>query len=185
MTRAVFMLILGLFLPSCIDRPSGLSDTIPTDVQPSWEGIDLAKMPVKPGQVFAINGDSIDLTALVVDFDFDEGGVWIGLCFMNEAGLFGLQIPSGMITTTCLDLLDLAYIHIDGLHDFQVLDALDLDNSKIGIGGISPAMELTELERIYVYGVELRRKKQTPCSEVFAGLNPVRECYFEIERIKP
>jgi len=163
---------------------SNSSDSIPENMQPNWTGIDIDKIPVRFGQALKFKNDSLDLTAVILDFDEDEGGKWVGLCFIDRDKLFGRQIPKGMINTTCLDLLDLTYIQIDGLHDFEIVETLNLNKNKIGIGSISTAKNLTELARDFNDGIEQRKKEQTPCNKGLTNFNPVRECYYDIGKIK-
>lgn len=153
-------------------------------MQPDWKGISLDNIPVKFGQILQFSNDSIQLEAIILDFDEDEGGKWIGLCFIDNNRLFGRQIPSGIINTTCLDLLDFSYLQIDGLINFKVIQTMNINKTKIGIGAISPVRNLTELNRDFKHGIVQREKIQIPCGQGLTDLNPVRECYFEIEKIK-
>lgn len=163
---------------------SNSSDPIPEMMQPVWDGIDFDKIPVKLGQVLKINTENQELKAIVLDLNIEEGRTWVGLCLANEDKLFGRQIPNGMVFTTCLDLMDMAYISIDDLNEFGVSETLKLDKNKIGIGAMRYVNDLTELETVFIEGVKQRQKKQTPYKKVFAGQNAVRECYFDLEKVK-
>ncbi len=184
MTRITYILIIGLIISSCNTRTSSLSETVPPSMQPDWTGISVDDIPVEFGQVLKFENDSIVFTAVVLDFNQDEGGKWIGLCFVDNNRLFGRQIPNGIVNTICLDLLDFSYLQIDGLSDFQIVETLKIDKNKVGIGLISPVLNLVELNRDYNYGIEQRKKEQTPYDKRLTDLNPVRECYFNIEKIK-
>ncbi len=160
------------------------SESIPEMMQPNWTGLEIESFPVKFGQILKFNGDSAEMTAIVLDFSKDEGGQWIGVCFIDQNRLFGRQIPNGLINKKCLDLLDLTYIQRDGLIDFEVLETITVNKTKIGIGSQSPASSFSEIKRDFDRGIEQRKKEQTPCDKGLTDLNPVRECYFEIEKIK-
>ena len=153
-------------------------------MQPDWKGIDIDNLPIKFGQILKFEKDSITINAIVLDFDKDDRGIWIGLCCINNHKLFGRQIPSGLINRKRLDLLDLAYLNIDGLEQYQVVDNLIIDKNKVGIGSISPVSDFVELKRTFDNGIEQRKKEQVPYNKGLTDLNPVRECYFEIEKIK-
>lgn len=184
MKRIAFVFCIVLLITSCSNRNSTGSDSIPIMFRPDWTNVDIESIPVKFGQVLKLKNDSIPMNAIVIDFNEDEGGIWIGLCFIYNKRLFGRQITNGLSDSGCLDLLDLAYIQRKELHDFTVLETLELDKSKIGIGAIAPVANLSELKQYFQYGIEKRKKKRTPCDEGLTDLNPVRERYFEIEKIK-
>jgi len=183
MSRTAFILILGLLISSCSNMTTTSSESIPEMMQPNWTGLDIESFPVKFGQILKFEYDSAEIWCIVLDFSEDEGGQWIGVCFIDENRLFGRQIPSGMINTKCLDLLDLTYIKREVLNEFEVLETLTVNISKVGIGSQSPATTLSEIKRDFDWGIEQRKKKQTPCDKGLTDLNPVRECYFSIKKI--
>jgi len=43
---------------------------------------------------------------------------------------------------------------------------------------------MEDLISSYEFGLEKRKLEQTPCDEDVFGLNPVRECYFELAKYK-
>ena len=139
---------------------------------------------MKFGQILKFNSDSTEITAIVLDFSTDEGGQWFGVSFIDQNRLFGRQIPSGLINTKCLDLLDLTYIQRDALIDFEVLETISVNKEKVGVGSQSPATNISEIKRDFDRGIEQRKKEQTPCDKGLTDLNPVRECYFDIKKIK-
>ena len=163
-------------------RPS--SESIPEMMQLNWTGLAIESFPVKFGQILKFNSDSTEITAIVLDFSTDEGGQWFGVSFIDQNRLFGRQIPSGLINTKCLDLLDLTYIQRDALIDFEVLETISVNKEKVGVGSQSPATNISEIKRDFDRGIEQRKKEQTPCDKGLTDLNPVRECYFDIKKIK-
>ena len=184
MTRIAFILTIGLLISSCNNITTTSTESIPEMMQPNWTGLDIESFPVKFGQVLKFDNDSTKITAIVLDFSEDEGGQWIGVTFIDQNRLFGRQIPSGMINTKCLDLLDLTYIQRDALTDYEIVETIMVNKSKIGIGSQSPATSFSEIKRDFEWGIEQRKKEETPCDKGLTDLNPVRECYFDIEKIK-
>lgn len=160
------------------------SESIPEIMQPDWTGLEIESFPVKFGQILKFDNDSAHFKAIVLDFSEDEGGQWIGVSFIDQNRLFGRQIPSGMINTKCLDLLDLTYIKKDALIDYDVVESIAVNKTKVGIGSQSPATNFSEIKRDFDWGIQQRKKEQTPCDKGLTDLNPVRECYFDIEKIK-
>jgi hypothetical protein len=156
---------------------------IPADMAPNWAGMDIDTLPVKFGQILKFEQDSFALNAIVLNFSKDEGGIWIGLCFIENNKLFGRQIPNGLINTTCLDLLDLAYLNLGGLKHYKITGELTVDRNNVGIGSDWPAENFNDLKNAFDFGIEQRKKKQTPCEKGLTDLNPVRECYFDMEKI--
>lgn len=152
-------------------------------MQPDWTGIDTNSFPVKFGQILTFEFNSSVTKAIVLDFDKDKAGLWIGFCFISDNKLFGRQIPSGLLNTTCLDLFDLTYLKSDAIRNYQISDTLDINKQHVGIGAIYAVTDLNGLLEIYRQGIEKRKKLQTPCLQGKTDLNPVRECYFEIEKI--
>ncbi len=184
MTRITFILTIGLLISSCNNKTTTLSESIPEMMQPNWTELDIESFPVKFGQILKFDNDSAEITAIVLDFSDDEGGEWIGVSFIDQNRLFGRQIPNGLNNMKCLDLLDLTYIQRAALIDFEVLETISVNKAKIGIGGRSPATNFIEIKRNYNWGIEQRKKEQTPCDKALTELNPVNECYFEIEKVK-
>lgn len=146
----------------------------PITVNPLWEELN-EQLQLKFGQ--HIKFDSYH--ALVADISIDEGGIWYGLCFFNEQGLFGRQIPSSLSTTGCVDLLDIEYINGRNLPVFNVITTLNIIK-QIAVGKEAPATSAAELITSYKRGIQQRTLEQTPCSEGIYDLNPIRETYFEL-----
>ncbi len=188
MIRIALILTIGLFISGCNTASSSSeaisSETIPELMQPDWTGLEIENFPVKFGQILKFRNDSTELMAIVLDFSEDEGGQWIGVSFIDQNRLFGRQIPSGIINTKCLDLLDLTYIQKDALINYEVVASITVNKTKVGIGSQSPATSFSEIIRDFERGIEQRKKEQTPCDKGITDLNPVRECYFDVEKIK-
>ncbi len=168
----------------CNHLTSETTEGIPTEMKPDWKGIDLNEMPVKFGQILRFEKDSNVINAIALDFDKDEGGIWIGLCFINKTNIFGRQIPSGWINTKCLDLLDLQYLNNEGLKQYQIIDQIKVNRDKVGIGLITPVSNVEDLMLEYKRGIEQRKKKQTSCDEGLIDEESVRECYFNVKKIE-
>ncbi|MBS2101181.1 hypothetical protein [Carboxylicivirga linearis] len=183
MYRISIILILGLIAFGC-NNSQPVKAPIPELMKPDWNGIDTSVLPIKFGHCLKFNLDSIQRTAIVIDFKEEGSGIWIGLCFLNNDQIFGRQIPSSIINPDCLDLLDLSYLHINALENFQIIESYDINKDKIGIGSVSPVTSLSELNRDYLLGIEQRKKPQIPYNKNLTGINVVRECYFNIEKIK-
>lgn len=177
-------IIAAILQLGCNHRIPKTAEGIPIEMQPNWQGIDIKALPVRFGQILRFKKDNRVINAIVLDFDKDEGGIWIGMCFINKAKLFGRQIPNRWINATCLDLLDLQYLNYKGLKQYQIIDNIKVDKDKVGIGSITPILNLTELMEEYNRGIEQRKKKQTPCNEGLTNEKSVRECYFDVEAIK-
>jgi hypothetical protein len=184
MTRIAFIMTIGLLISSCFNMTSNSSESIPEIMQPDWTGLEIESFPVKFGQILKFDNDSTELKAVVLDFSENEDGQWIGVSFINQNRLFGRQIPSGMVSTKCLDLLDLTYIKKDALIDYEIVETISVNKTKVGIGSQSLATNFSEIKRDFDRGIQQRKKEQTPCDRGLTELNPVRECYFDIEKIK-
>lgn len=78
----------------------------------------------------------------------------------------------------------MTYIQRSALIDFEVIETIAVSKTKVGIGSQSPATNFSEIKRDFDRGIEQRKKEQTPCDKGLTDLNPVRECYFDIEKIK-
>lgn len=147
---------------------------------PLW--LELAReLKLQFGQRVRINEE---IEAVVIDVKKEEGGVWYGLCYLNNNKLFGRQIPNGIVFTTCVDMLDVTYLNESGIDLVKKLDLINLSNSSIKFGSEFPAATMEDLIRNYKFGLERRKLKQTPFDEDIFGLNPVRECYFDLEKYK-
>ena len=148
--------------------------------QPDWDGLNHENFALELGEEIELESDKIK--GVVLDFSEDEGGKWYGICFLNKKKLFGRQIPSGF-SKDCIDLLDFTFLHQTIINSLKRNGKREIDINKIGKGSIDTAKGIDEIIRSYNYGIEQRNKEQTPCDENLMKLNPVNECYFEIEKI--
>jgi hypothetical protein len=171
--------LLCVFLLSGCSSKEGAMDLF----RPNWTGIDTTELKFKFGQVVNFDVDSQQISAVVLDFDKDEGGIWYGLCFLDEGKLFGTQIPSGLVNTICIDLLDLTYLNDSTVHEFEIQDNLQVDISKVGVGRISPVTNYVDLAYDFNRGIEARKKDPIPCDEGMLDSNAHRQRYFELEKI--
>lgn len=180
-----FLISLGVLISSCNNKTITYSDSIPEMLRPDWTGINIDELPLKFGQIITLGNDSINLKAVVLDFNEDEGGKWIGICFIHQNQLFGRQIPNGipngLFNTTCLDLLDLIYLQENALVDYEIIEKIEVKKENIGIGANSSATNLDDLIQSFNWGIKQRQKVQTPCDEGLLDHNSIRECYFDIE----
>lgn len=167
------LLIIILFSSASCSKKVDYSKQ-PITINPLWEELN-SQLQLNFGQ--HIKFDSYH--ALVADISIDEGGIWYGLCFFNDQGLFGRQIPSSISTTGCVDLLDIEYINERNLPAFIVIDTLNIIK-QIAVGKEAPSTSTAELINSYKRGIQQRTLEQTPCSEGVYNLNPVRETYFEL-----
>lgn len=168
------------FILSCNSNENSMNT--PEFFQPNWQEINLSELIFKFGDKIQFEVAKQTRKGIIVDFSEDEGGKWIGICFMNNEKLFGRQIPSGF-SNNCVDLLDISYLNENGFDEIEIIGKYEIDKTKIGIGSKSPTSNKEELERDYQRGVERRIKQQTECGESIKMLNPVNECYFQLKNI--
>jgi len=117
---------------------------------------------------------------IVVDYSKDESGKWYGLCFLRGTEIFGRQIPEGF-TGRCANLIDVCYIHENGVSGLSTSKHHKINTNKIDIGSRSTALSIKDLESDFQREMEQRKKKQTSCIKSIISLNPVNECYFEFK----
>ncbi|HOY14470.1 MAG TPA: hypothetical protein PLY70_15085 [Saprospiraceae bacterium] len=177
----VLIIVLTTFIFSC--NPNNVSMSTPEIFQPNWEGITLSDFKFKFGDKVQFEVEKQKRIGLIVDFTEEEGGKWVGICFMNnENQLFGRQIPSGF-SNNCIDLLDISYLNENGFDELEIIGNYEIDKKKIGIGSKSPAANIHELERDFMHGIDQRKMRPTNCKTSKSMLNPVNECYFELQKI--
>lgn len=150
--------------------------------KPNWEGLNFEKFAFKFGDKFAFSSNNQLRQGIILDFYEAEDGQWYGVCFLNKDQLFGRQIPSGF-SEKCIDLLDLSYLHEDNLKKLEYVERVNIDVEKVGIGAKRVDNSLLKLKNGFDYGLEQRKKEQTDCNEGKFSLNPVNECYFELDKI--
>lgn len=178
MLYIVFLFFVGACSPS--------SNNTLNQFKPNWEGIDISTLDLQFGQEIAITINHVDVPVIVVDFNDDEAGekTWYGFCFINNHQLFGRQIPSGFINTTCVDLLDFIYLETSLLENYCHIKYHQLDRDQISMGSIEIPNNYAALLSSYRYGMVLREKTQAPCTKNITSRTAVRECYFPLEKIK-
>lgn len=174
----ICILITTLFL-SCNSRNQNINDS--GLMSPEWKDVDTKSLPVMFGDIIRFKINNTVVKAIILDFDKDEGGIWIGMCFIKGNKLFGRQIPSGY-NGNCMDLLDCTYLNTTALKSFEKIKTEKIDIRKISIGSNSPATNLSDILRDYSEGLKLRTKKQTPCNKDIFDRNVVRECYFDLDK---
>lgn len=146
----------------------------PISINPLWKELS-GQLQLSFGQHIKIGS----YNALVADISVDDGGIWYGLCFFNEQGLFGRQIPSSISTTGCINLLDIEYINERNLPTFKIIETLNIIK-QISVGKEAPATSNAELMSSYKRGLRQRTLEQIPCNEEIYDLTPIRETYFEL-----
>lgn len=179
-SQNIIILFLTTFFLSCNSNENSINT--PDFFQPNWQEINLSEFRFKFGDKIQFEVEGQTRKGVIVDFSEDEGGKWIGICFINKENLFGRQIPSGF-SNNCVDLLDISYLNEKGFDEIEIVGKYEIDKKKIGIGSKSPTSNKEELERDYQKGIEQRIKEQTKCGESIKMLNPVNECYFQINNI--
>lgn len=146
--------------------------------------INFDSLPVQLGNVIEFKIDSLIIDGIVLDFDKDEAGTWIGICFIVNNRLFGRQIPNGLINTSCEDRLDLVYINSKVFPVFTFIDSIQVNKEKIKIGSITTVSTPDAILKQFIYGRNQRTKQQTPYNEKIFDLDAVRECYFDFKMIE-
>lgn len=177
----ILFILFGIF--GCFNKENP-NNSIPEIFKPTLNEINEKEFPVKIGNVLEFKIDNSKIIAIVLDFKIEQNQKYIGLCFLNENKLFGRQIPSGMINTTCIDLLDFSYLNIKSDLKYKIIEELIIDNEKVGIGSFGFANNLSELKNSYLFGINQRKKEQTPCDINITSTNAINECYFEVEKYK-
>ncbi|PWJ33247.1 hypothetical protein [Sediminitomix flava] len=184
MIKKILLLIIGFFISGCGNKKPIASKAIPKMMQVDLTGVDIDDFPVGFGQVLQFENGNDSLKAVVLDFSDEIEDKWVGVCFINQNKLFGRQIPSGLINTQCLDLLDLTYIHTQAFTNFKVLETITVDKTKVGVGSRSVVKTFSDIKSNFDWGIEQRLKEQTPFNQGLTDPNAIRECYFEIAKIK-
>jgi hypothetical protein len=194
-TLIIFGLLISVLLTSCFSDKN--ADILKAD----WSGIDLTGMDYKVGDYVYFKDSNYFYSGLILDFDKDSAGIWIGICFTNYKDtikpdlnslknfkLFGRQIPSGLVNTTCIDCFDLAYLNESGLKSdtskVGLIGNIAYDNEKVRIGAISPSYDLPGLINYYNIGISQRQKKPDDCEKSKFKVGAITERYFDSEMIK-
>ena len=179
--KLLIWIFVSIFLSQCNHQNSETS--VPKIFKPNWDDIDISNQPIKFGQVVQFQLQSDSFKAVLLDYDQDENGIWLGFCFLSENNLFARRIPSGQIND-CIRLYDLSYLNQVGLKSFKIIDQILIDTNEVGIGSISPCMDIDEFHNQYLLGIALREKEETPCEKKIPIKNPINECFIELKSIK-
>lgn len=156
---------------------------IPQNIRPEWRDLDTSKLELKFGDILRLTNGATKMDAIVLDFDKETSGIWYGICFIQNDSLFGRKIPSG-ISGGCLELLDLTYFQLKKIQTPSIIDFIDVDIRRVGIGSITAVEGAPEIFAAAQRARAERRKKQTPCEQKTLKLNPVNECYLPLAKIK-
>ena len=192
-------LIIGLSIFAMMSSCSSHSNS--DILKAEWNRIDLSKIPYKTGDYVFLKDSNNYYTGIILDFDKDSAGIWIGICFTDykrsnkpdlesiyESRIFGRQIPNGLINTTCIDCYDLAYLNEKGLKNdfanFGLIGKLTYNNSKIKIGAISASSDIHGLISFYNYGITQRQKSPDDCNKSKFKVNAVIERFFTYNMMK-
>lgn len=177
------------------------SDKNANILRADWSGIDLKDVDYKIGDYVYLKDSNYFYTGLILDFDKDSAGIWIGICFTNyrdtikpdlnsleKYKLFGRQIPSGLINTTCIDCFDLSYLNENGIKkdttNIGLIGNVDYDNSLVRVGAISPSNDLKGLINDFKFGIKQRQKTPDDCKESKFKVGAITERYLDFKMIK-
>lgn len=192
--RKLFLFsIVTFFITSCENKKS--DDFHPDLMRPNWDGIKTEKLKFKIGDVVSIFIDKQYYTAVVMDFNQDQAGIWYGICLssyrwvvpqqkdIRALNFFARKIPNGF-NDNCIDSYDLTYLNENSAtKNIRVVDNLKIDINKISIGASSPAKDLKQLEADYFNGIKVRQRKPTECDEKIMNPERVAERYFKIDYV--
>ncbi|KFC18194.1 hypothetical protein [Epilithonimonas lactis] len=180
----VRILFLILFITNCNPKNSKLEDdNSPNIFLTNYWKVDDKNLKLKFGDLVEFNIGKENIKAIVLDISPENDGNWFGLCFLNGNQIFGRKIPQGF-GGHCVDLCDFSYLHENAISNYKVLKNIKVNFKKIGRGMDSPTKNLQDILRDYRNGLEVRKKKQTPCEDKLGELNPVNECYFPLSKFQ-
>ncbi len=191
--------MLGLLVLILVNSCNSESNT--DILRADWTGIDLTEIKYRNGDYVFIKDSIFYYSGIILDFDKDNGGIWIGICFTNYKDtikpdlatvenfkLFGRQIPNGLINTTSIDCFDLAYLNENGLKNdtskFGIIGKVEYNTSCVNVGSISPSDDLHGLINFYNIGFKQRQKKPDDCKDSRFKIDAVRERYFDFGMIR-
>lgn len=194
-TLIIIGFLISVLLTSCS------SDKNAEILKADWSGIDLVGMDYKVGDYVYLKDSNNFYSGLILDFDKDSAGIWIGICFTNYKDtikpdlnslrnfkLFGRQIPSGLVNTTCIDCFDLAYLNENGFKSdtskVGLIGNVEYDKEIIRVGAVSPSYDLKGLINFYNIGISQRQKTPDDCKASKFKVGAITERYFPFEMIK-
>ena len=193
-TLIIIGFLISVLLTSCSSDKN--ADILKAD----WSGIDLTGTDYKVGDYVYLKDSNYFTSELILDFAKDSAGIWIGICFTNYKDtikpdlnslknfkLFGRQIPSGLVNTTCIDCFDLAYLNESGLKSdtskVGLIGNVVYDKELVRVGAVSPSYDLKGLINFYNIGISQRQKTPDDCKESKFKPGAITERYFDFEMI--
>lgn len=184
------LLILLLIFSGC---GKNVEDSHPEIMKPNWTDVKSENLKLKIGDIISIKTENNLLYGIVMDYNEDEMGIWYGICLsktkieklnINNSQFFGRKIPSGLVTTNCIECFDLTYLNEKGINEnLTVFGNIKLNRDNISIGANSTAINISEIERNYEFGTKQRLKKPTECDEKVLSINRIDERYMKLSNI--
>jgi hypothetical protein len=184
------LLILLLIFSGC---GKNVEDSHPEIMKPNWTVVKSENLKLKIGDIISIKTENNLLYGIVMDYNEDEMGIWYGICLsktkieklnINNSQFFGRKIPSGLVTTNCIECFDLTYLNEKGINEnLTVFGNIKLNRDNISIGANSTAINISEIERNYEFGAKQRLKKPTECDEKVLSINRIDERYMKLSNI--
>ncbi|MEQ3691461.1 MAG: hypothetical protein ABNG98_08120 [Flavobacterium sp.] len=184
------LLILLLIFSGC---GKNVEDSHPEIMKPNWTDVKSENLKLKIGDIISIKTENNLLYGIVMDYNEDEMGIWYGICLsktkieklnINNSQFFGRKIPSGLVTTNCIECFDLTYLNEKGINEnLTVFGNIKLNRDNISIGANSTAINISEIERNYEFGAKQRLKKPTECDEKVLSINRIDERYMKLSNI--
>ena len=177
-----FLLILFLLI-NCSPKEKKENGIMPEIFRTNYGKINDKNLKLKFGELIEFQIQNQKISAVVLDIKQENNENWFGLCFLNNNQLFGRKIPQGF-GGECINLYDLTFINENGLSHYKIVRKLQIDFNKVGFGSDSPVINVEEILRDYIWGINQRKKSETPCEKKLAKLNPTNECYFPLNQIE-
>ena len=182
--KIIFRTLLAMLtLTSCHTKTENQPQNTPEIFLTNYGKIDDKNLKLKFGELIEFEINDQKINAVVLDIKQESNENWFGICFLNNNLLFGRKIPQG-IGGNCIYLYDLSFVNEKALNNYKILEKLKIDFTKVGFGSDSPVINQEQILRDYKYGIEQRKKKETPCEKKLELLDPTNECYFELNEIQ-
>lgn len=188
--KTIRFLSLFLIILSCGQTTENMHPEI---MKPDWTDIDFDKLKIKIGDIISIKTETKILSGIVLDINKDEMGIWYGICLskanieksnLKDTLFFGRQIPNGSANATCINCFDLTFLNEKGINqNLTVLQNLKLNRDNISIGAIGAAIDISEMENEYKFGLEKRLNKPTDCGEKVLSTDRVDERYMSLNEV--
>ena len=183
MKLIIGILSIFIFLMSCSPENKNSSQKISETLSTNFGKIDDKNLNLKFGDLVIFEIYNQKINAIILDIKLEENEYWFGLCFIKNNQLFGRRIPQGF-GGECIELFDITYLNEKGLNNFKLINNLEINYDKVGIGSDSPVINYDEILRDYERGLENRKKSETPCKEKLKMLDPINERYIGIDKIR-